>query len=63
MSLFILVCGMLRLILDRSDLDNLQKSKIQRHYPKDFGVELYFEPSTEPARTYSLLEVPTEHAD
>lgn len=54
---FIVIC---RLILDRAELDNLQKSKIQRHYPKDFSVELYFESSTIPARTYSLIDAPTE---
>lgn len=58
------MCGPIhRLILERSELDNLQKSKIQRHYPKDFGVELYFESSIEPARTYSLVEAPIEHVD
>lgn len=31
-----------RLNLDRSELDNLQKSKVIRHYPADFAIELEF---------------------
>ena len=35
-----------RLSFDRSELDNLQKSRIQRHYTIDFAIELEFEPYT-----------------
>ena len=35
---------MLRLYLEREELDNLQKSKNRRSYPMNFAVELQFEP-------------------
>lgn len=39
-----------RLSLDRSELDNLQKSRIQRYYGADFAIELEFEPLCCPER-------------
>lgn len=33
-----------RLFLERSVLDNLQKSRVRRSYPANFAVELLFEP-------------------
>ena len=40
-----------RMSLDRSELDNLQKSRAQRFYPSDFAVELEFEPAHTPPAT------------
>lgn len=35
-----------RLILNRGDLDNMQKCRMRRSYPPSFSIELWFEPWT-----------------
>jgi len=50
-----------RLYLDREDLDNLHKSKLQRYFPMGFAIELGFEKSSDSSGTYSIIEESTEN--
>ena len=49
-----------RFYVEREELDNLHKSKLQRYYPLGFAVEIEFEPSDDFSGTFSIIESPSD---
>ncbi len=47
-----------RLYLERDELDNLHKSKLQRYYPVGFAVEMMFDKSSDLSGTSSVIKRP-----